>query len=264
MRGDAVNHTPYYRDTDGDTALLCIHGILGTPRHFDFLLPAVPVHWTIHNILLPGHGGSMSDFARSTMEQWKRQVQQELENLMQRCSKIYILAHSMGCLFAVSAALQYTCVRGLFLLAPPMVAHIAPVMVRNGLRVAFDRIPQRDATAVATRRACSIATTARLWEYLRWLPNYRALPTTGRCSGRCGRFVPKCSGSLYRFGRIFPTGMNWYPPVPPGMCLLHSLGGRRISPAPVTSIMRRATNYDYNRIFSNFVPMPDNSSDCFV
>lgn len=175
MRGVAVNHTPYYRDTDGDTALLCIHGILGTPRHFDFLLPAVPVRWTIHNILLPGHGGSMSDFAQSTMEQWKRQVQQELENLMRRCSKIYILAHSMGCLFAVSAALQYTCVQGLFLLAPPMVAHIAPVMVRNGLRVAFDRIPQWDATAVATRRACSIATTARLWEYLRWLPNYRAL-----------------------------------------------------------------------------------------
>lgn len=175
MRGDALNHRPYYRDTDGNTALLCIHGILGTPRHFDFLLPAVPVRWTVHNILLRGHGGSMSDFAQSTMEQWKQQVQQELEHLMRHCCKIYILAHSMGCLFAVSAALQYACVRGLFLLAPPMVAHIAPVMVRNGLRVAFNRIPQQDAMAIATRQACSIETTARLWEYLRWLPNYRAL-----------------------------------------------------------------------------------------
>lgn len=170
-----MNHSPYYRDVDGDTALLCIHGILGTPRHFDFLLSSVPTHWTVHNILLPGHGGSMSDFAQSTMEQWKQHVRLELEDLTGRYSKVYILAHSMGCLFAVAAALQYVGVRGLFLLAPPMVARIAPAMVRNGLRVAFDRIPTWDMRAVATRQACSITTTARLWEYIRWLPNYRAL-----------------------------------------------------------------------------------------
>ncbi len=175
MRGDAVNHAPYYRDTDGDTALLCIHGILGTPRHFDFLLLWVPENWTVHNILLAGHGGSMADFADATMEQWKQQVAQELETLSRRCSSVFILAHSMGCLFAVSAALHDPTVKGLFLLSPPMAPQISPVMARNGLRVAFHRVPQEDARATATLRACSIATTARLWQYLRWLPNYRAL-----------------------------------------------------------------------------------------
>lgn len=170
-----MNHAPYYRETAGDTALLCIHGIIGTPRHFDFLLPSVPESWTIHNILLIGHGGSMTDFATATMEQWKRQTAQELESLSEHCSSIYILAHSMGCLFAVDAALQYPTVKGLFLLAPPMAPQVSPAMVRNGLRVAFHRIPQEDQRAAATLRACSITTTARLWEYLRWLPNYRAL-----------------------------------------------------------------------------------------
>lgn len=170
-----MNHEPYRRDTDGDAALLCIHGILGTPRHFDFLLPMVPEGWAVHNILLHGHGGSMTDFAHSTMDQWKEQIRQELDALTERYPQVYILAHSMGCLFAVTAVEQYSRVRGLFLLAPPMAARVAPSMVRNGLRVALDRVPPQDAIAAATRRACSIATTARLWEYLRWLPNYQAL-----------------------------------------------------------------------------------------
>ena len=38
-------------------AVLFIHGILGTPRHFDDFIPLVPAGYNIFNVLLDGHGG---------------------------------------------------------------------------------------------------------------------------------------------------------------------------------------------------------------
>ena len=53
-------------------AVLMIHGICSTPRHFDWLLPSFDDSWAVYNILLDGHGGSVQDFAHSSMEIWKK------------------------------------------------------------------------------------------------------------------------------------------------------------------------------------------------
>ena len=55
-----MNGTPYIREIAGaDTALLMIHGIVGTPAHFSMLYPYVPKDWSIYNMVLDGHGGSV-------------------------------------------------------------------------------------------------------------------------------------------------------------------------------------------------------------
>ena len=59
------------------TAVLLIHGICGTPNHFVGGIPLIewiPSDWSIYNLLLPGHGGTVEDFAKSSLKQWRCSV----------------------------------------------------------------------------------------------------------------------------------------------------------------------------------------------
>ena len=54
-----MNHQEYIREIPGaKTAVLMLHGIAGTPDHFEMLLPLVPADWSIYNILLDGKNRS--------------------------------------------------------------------------------------------------------------------------------------------------------------------------------------------------------------
>ena len=61
---------------DADTAVLFIHGINGTPNHFHDLVKLVPAECSVVNVRLKGHGGSVRDFANTSMEElmrsWRR------------------------------------------------------------------------------------------------------------------------------------------------------------------------------------------------
>ena len=58
-----------------DTAVLFVHGIIGTPNHFLPLLPIVPEHVSIRSILLDGHGGDVRAFSRSRLSIWRKQAE---------------------------------------------------------------------------------------------------------------------------------------------------------------------------------------------
>lgn len=108
-------HTEYIREApDSKTAVLFIHGILGTPHHFHRLVEVVPEEWSVYNILLEGHGKTVDDFAGATMEQWKRQVHRLIIRLNRKYDNIIITAHSMGTLFAVEEAVKNPKVKSLF------------------------------------------------------------------------------------------------------------------------------------------------------
>lgn len=48
-----MEHREYLRRAEDDRfALLMIHGIVGSPVHFRDLMPAIPPHWSVYNILL--------------------------------------------------------------------------------------------------------------------------------------------------------------------------------------------------------------------
>ena len=73
-----MEHKEYVRIVPGaDTAVLFIHGIVGTPNHFTDLISLVelvPEDWSVCNLLLDGHGGNADDFAATSMKKWKNQV----------------------------------------------------------------------------------------------------------------------------------------------------------------------------------------------
>ena len=172
-----MSHKPYIREIAGsDTAVLFIHGILGTPEHFRDFIPLVPASWSIFNILLDGHGKTAKDFSHSSMEQWKSQVSRIMHHLSEQYDHVLIVAHSMGTLFALSEAVAHReKVRGLFLMAVPLKLFLRASAPLNSLKVIFDRVSEEDAVAVAARNAYSMEPSRKVWSYAGWLPRYMEL-----------------------------------------------------------------------------------------
>lgn len=172
-----MNHQEYVRIVPGaETAVLFIHGIVGTPDHFDMLLPLVPAGWSVYNVLLDGHGRTVDDFGASSMKKWKAQVWDVFHQLGETHEQVVIVGHSMGTLFAIQLALERPeKVPFLFLMAVPMRVGLRWFGVVNSLKVALDRVDERKPLEAATRKACSIQTEPRLWKYIKWVPRYLEL-----------------------------------------------------------------------------------------
>ena len=169
-------HQPYKRIVVGaDTAILFVHGIVGTPDQFAALLPLVPEHWSCVNLLLPGHGGSVTDFSHSSMAAWRRCVSDAVEALRATHKRILLVGHSMGTLFCIDEALHRSDkVAGLFLLACPLYPRLTLLAAKQSLQVAFG-IKGRSEAAQAAHKACSVTATPKLWQYIGWIPRYLEL-----------------------------------------------------------------------------------------
>lgn len=170
-------HEPYRRIvSDSRRVIVMLHGIIGTPDHFRDFIKLVPADWSVYNLLLDGHGGSVMDFSHTSMEKWHRQVEQLLERLVLRYEDVFIAAHSMGTLFALRAALQHpTKITGLFLMNPCLQVGIKPLALSNAWKVYTGHITPTDTAAQEAQRACSITQSRDLWQYHGWLPRYREL-----------------------------------------------------------------------------------------
>lgn len=173
-------HEEYIRRVPGaKTAVLFVHGIVGTPNHFRDLMPLVslvPDDWSIHNVLLPGHGGSVGDFARSSMNAWKTYVQQAFDVLAKEHERVFVAAHSMGTLFALQLAVAHPDqIPRLFLLAVPMRPGLRWFGIKNVFRVAMDKVRPDRPLEVATRQACGVEVCKKLWKYVSWIPRFLEL-----------------------------------------------------------------------------------------
>lgn len=173
---EKTKHIEYIREVpESKTAVLCIHGILGTPDHFSRLVEVVPKEWSVYNILLEGHGKTVEDFAAATMKQWKTQVHRLILALNDKYENIVIAAHSMGTLFAIEEVIHNPKIKKLFLLNVPLKVHLYPSLIGNSLKIVFDKVKLKDTIAVGLQNAYSISQDKHLLKYLRWIPNYLAL-----------------------------------------------------------------------------------------
>lgn len=172
-----MEHTEFIRYLPGsETAVLLIHGIVGTPAHFRDLLPEIPPDFSVYNILLKGHGQDVGALSAASMKQWKQQVQDMLALLFSRHRRVFIAAHSMGTLFAIQAAIDYPDkIPGLFLLAVPTRPWLPVSTMLTSLRVAWGNIRPGDTKAIAMQNASSVRMTRKLWKYLGWIPRFLEL-----------------------------------------------------------------------------------------
>lgn len=168
-----MQYREYIRQVDSSKmAVLMIHGIVGTPCHFRDLLPLIPEDWSVYNILLDGHGKQISDFARTSMKKWKEQVQSQLEYIFARHDKLVIVAHSMGSLFAIDAAIRYPDrIVQLFCHGIPMAVHTPPATIASAWQVIFDRV--KPGTMAAEMQAdCGVRLTRNLLRYIPCIPRF--------------------------------------------------------------------------------------------
>lgn len=171
-----MKHLEFVREIPGSrTAIVFVHGILGTPNHFNFLVNAVPEEWSIYNILLDGHGKTVDDFAASSMDKWKNQVHNLISELSKKYDDIVIVAHSMGTLFAIDEAIKNPKIKKLFLLDVPLRVGVKPRIIFTSLKIIFGKIRPGDTVEIETEKAYSITPDKRLWKYIKWIPNYLAL-----------------------------------------------------------------------------------------
>lgn len=187
-----MNHKAYIREPrNANTAIVFIHGIMGSPDHFEDFLSRVPQTWAVYNVLLDGHGRTLADFAASSMKRWKAQTATLLDQLRALYGTIFLVGHSMGTLLALDAAISDpTNIKELFLLAVPLKIHLRPLAFRNSVKVVFDRVSEGDPVALAAKRACSVAPDRHLWKYLPCLPRYMELLCE---SHRIGERLPALS-----------------------------------------------------------------------
>ena len=171
-----MEHKEYIREKkDADTAVLFIHGILGSPRHFDDFIKNLPENISVYNILLNGHGKGVKDFSRASMKKWKAQTADIASKLCEKYNNVIIAAHSMGTFFAVKEALKYPDkIKHIFLLQSPLKIAVKPAAVINTFKVFFNLGSDQKAVK-AYKKSHSIKLNIRLWEYLGWISRYLEL-----------------------------------------------------------------------------------------
>lgn len=167
-------HKTFIRDTqNGDTAILFIHGFLGSPKHFEPFYKCVPENFAIYNILLDGHGKTVKDFGNTSMKKWKNQVDDVVTHILKKYKNIIIMAHSMGTFFAMDASIKYPDrVKGIFLLGSAIRISVKPNAFANTLKAFFNKIEKDDYIADAYKRTHSVTLDKRLWLYSGWIPRY--------------------------------------------------------------------------------------------
>lgn len=169
-------HKPYKRIVDNaETAILFVHGIVGTPNHFRTLLPLVPENISVYNLLLDGHGKGVKDFSRTSMKKWEEQVACAVQELAKTHSEVYIVGHSMGCLLALEQGMNNPRVNKLFLLNAPLKVFVRPKMLQNVFRMYFDYDDPGDEQWLAVRQCYGIQKDKNLFHYIGWIPRYLEL-----------------------------------------------------------------------------------------
>lgn len=157
-------------------AVLMVHGILGSPEHFRDLLPLVPETWSVHTMLLEGHGGGPKEFAAARMDRWRAQVFARIEELLAAHEKVVIAAHSMGTLFALQASLRWPDrIGGLFLLGSPTRVFVKPATALNSVLMTFGYVNKNNRSFADMEREVSVRTTPWVFRYIPWIPRFLEL-----------------------------------------------------------------------------------------
>ena len=170
-----MTHQEYVQLVPGaDTAVLFIHGIVGTPNHFVTQIPMVDLvteEWSVYNVLLDGHGYGVDEFSATSMKAWKAQVWGVFEKLAAGHERVVIVAHSMGTLFAMQLALEHPeKIPFLFLIGVPMRPGIRPFGAVNSLRIAFGKVREDHPLEMALYNDCGLTASPKLWKYIGWIP----------------------------------------------------------------------------------------------
>lgn len=162
------------------TVIVFIHGILESPSQFEDLSEIISHKYDVKMLLLPGHGKTGRDFAKSKMYEWKKYLSENLSFLRQKYENIIMVGHSMGCLLAVFEAIRDPDkIKGLFLMANPLSIYVNPRGLKNGFRIAYNMKKQNGPVNPFIKKHYSVS-ECQIWDYPMWIPRYNELFSESR------------------------------------------------------------------------------------
>lgn len=169
-------HQPFQFELSGaKTAILFIHGILEGPYQFrEFAEISLQKGYSAYAILLPGHGGSGEQFAKSNKGQWAATVEKKIEQLEKKYDELIIVGHSMGALLSILSIAHHPKIKKAFLIATPLKIRVNLQGAIVSLKAASGHINENDPYLVAFYRIWSVR-CAKPHTYLKWLPRYQDL-----------------------------------------------------------------------------------------
>ena len=109
-----------FESRQGDTGLLLLHGLTGTPGEVEPLGTYLAQKGI--SILAPwlkGHGTDPKDLAKTTWQDWAQSVLEGYEELRRRCSNVFVGGLSMGGVQSLYLAANYP-VAGVISMATPV------------------------------------------------------------------------------------------------------------------------------------------------
>jgi carboxylesterase len=148
----------------GRTGVLVLHGFTGSPQSMrpwaQYLAGA---GYTVRLPLLPGHGTSVADMARTSWTDWYGAASATFDELRQSCDEVFVMGLSMGATLALRLAELRPDVAGLVVVNAsvvsqdrrlallPVLKHVVPSLPgigsdikRSGVtELAYDRVPLR-------------------------------------------------------------------------------------------------------------------------
>ena len=170
---DACGHAAYQRKNGAKAIVICVHGIQGSPRQFDWLVKCLPEDVDYECVLLPGHGSSVQDFRRSGAAEWEAHVRELCADAAKRYERIIYAGHSMGCLLGICAANEGLCFDGMLLLACPLALKPTLRYFINNLRAVGAKNPS-DPYVQAVQQANGVHAVSPL-QYLSCIRPYLEL-----------------------------------------------------------------------------------------
>ena len=148
---------PYYKK-GGSTAVLIIHGYLGSPYEVTYLAEKLYSEgYTVSVPRLPGHATDSNDFLETGKRDWLRRVFDSYMELKSICSSVIIAGFSMGGLLAVHAAYRFETEK-LILIAPALTNRRKLMLHMTPLLKYFKKTLKKD---------CRINTETEYEEYLK-------------------------------------------------------------------------------------------------
>lgn len=166
-------HKEYRRIIDNaDTAILFVHGIIGSPNHFEKYVPLVPDDVSICNFVIDGHCGSVEDFSKSSLQSWETSFHRIVEELSETHERIYVVGHSMGTLLTMHESLKNSKIVGAFMLNVPITIYVHPKMVPVSFRIVFDKIPENNQYLVDMVNCYGIDKDKNILKYIPWVMRF--------------------------------------------------------------------------------------------
>jgi len=104
----------------GDTAVLLVHGLTGTPVEMRYLGKGLnKAGFTVYGVQLPGHCGNEADLAATCWRDWSGAVENAVGDLRARYGTVVVGGLSMGAVLSLhAAAVRPADVDGLLLYGP--------------------------------------------------------------------------------------------------------------------------------------------------